>query len=78
MATEVTAILNIINTHISKYQEAMDEIIDYELDMADWGCPISKKLQRSLDKRWTEYVSIKSELTRVRDEIMTEIYATMS
>lgn len=70
MATEFTEVLFVINRHIHHYEESMNDIIAYELDMANLGCPISKSEAANLDKRWMEYSSIKNELTRLRDEIM--------
>lgn len=70
MATEFTEVLFVIDRRINHYEESMNDIIAYELDMEDLGCPISKSEAENLDKRWVEYSSIKNELTRLRDEII--------
>lgn len=70
MERDVTTILNILDAHIRECQEDMDNIINYELEMADNGRSISNDEATSLNNRWVGTFVVKNLLTRIRDEII--------
>lgn len=59
----------IIKKHITKLETMCDILIDYELEMADMGCPLSKAERENNDKKWKEFQACRYELIEVLAEI---------
>ena len=59
----------IIKKHIKELEHMCDSLIDYELEMADMGCSLSKAEREQNDHRWQEYQARRYELIEVLAEI---------
>lgn len=59
----------IIVEHITKLETICDILIDYELEMADMGCPLSKAERENNDRKWKEFQARRYELIEVLAEI---------
>lgn len=59
----------IIKKHIAELEKLTDSFIDYELEMADMGCPLSKTERENNDRKWQEYQARRYELIEVLAEI---------
>ena len=59
----------IIKKHIAELEHMCDSLIDYELEMADMGCPLSKAERDNNDRKWKEFQARRYELIEVLAEI---------
>lgn len=61
---------DIIQARIAEIEEAMDDILAYEIDMVDLDCPLSNTESKRLDKRWHELFVIKCELNSLLEQML--------
>ena len=59
----------IIRKHIEELEQQADSLIDYELEMADMGCPLSKAEREYNDRKWKEFQARRYELIEVLADI---------
>lgn len=60
----------IIQARIREIEEAMDDILAYEIDMVDLDCQLSNAESKRLDKKWHELFVIKCELNSLMEQML--------
>lgn len=61
---------DIIKARIREIEEAMDDILAYEIDMVDLDCPLTNSEGKRLDRKWHDLFVIKCELNSLIEQML--------